>query len=318
MLTYYSESSFSESIGVLFSYSMAKRKQDDSFYIHPLIHIWARDREGIDSQKSEAKRREAFLLIASNLTQRETPEGWALERRMMPHINILGEHVKKGLEMDLVGTVNELADTYLAHGRYLEAQALFQRVLVDQERSLGMDHPSTLSTVHNMANVYQRQGEYTKALEWYQRALAGNEKSLGMDHPRTLHTVNNMAIVYKSQGEYTKALEWYQRALAGNERSLGMDHPNTLGTVHNMADVYQSQGEYTKALEWYQRALAGNEKSLGMDHPNTLSTVNNMAIVELNLQRASSTTFERSRANRGQIVLILFNLIYTTLAKRKG
>ena len=257
---------------MLFSYSMAKRKQDDSFYIHPLIHLWARDREGIDSQKSEAKRREAFLLIASNLTQRNTPEDWALERRMMPHIDILGEHVKKGLEMEYVGAVNELADTYLAHGRYLEAQALFQRVLAEQERSLGMDHPSTFDTVHNMANVYESQGEYTKALEWYQRVLAGKEKSLGKDHPSTLITVNNMAIVYQRQGEYTKALEWYQRALAGKEKSLGMDHPSTLSTVHNMAALYENQGEYTKALEWYQRSLTGKGKSLGKDHPSTLST----------------------------------------------
>ena len=95
VLTYFLESSFSESIGVLFSYSMAKRKGADSFYIHPLVHIWAREHEGKDSHESESRKREALLLIASNLTQREVPEDWALERRMMPHMNILAGHVKK-------------------------------------------------------------------------------------------------------------------------------------------------------------------------------------------------------------------------------
>ena len=150
---------------MLFSYSMAKRKETDSFYIHPLVHIWARDRGGMDSQKSESKRREALLLIASKLTQRKSPEDWALESRMMPHMNILAGHVKNDLEMDLVGAVNDLAKTYLAHGRYLESQALFHLVLAaDQKKSLGMDHPDTLCTVHNIATVYDNQGEYTKAL----------------------------------------------------------------------------------------------------------------------------------------------------------
>ena len=95
-------------------------------------------------------------MIASNLTQRATPEGWALERRMIPHMNILAEHVKMGLEMNLVGTVNELAEAYFAHGRYLEAQALFQRVLADQERSLGMDHPSTQELLSESSSKQSR------------------------------------------------------------------------------------------------------------------------------------------------------------------
>ena len=134
MLTYYSESGFSESVGVLFSYSMAKRKGADSFYIHPLVHEWARDRVGTDIQRSQSKKREALLLITSNLTEREVPEDWAFERRIMPHMNILAGHVKKDMEMDLDVVVNDLAKTYLEHGRYLEAQGLYQRVLAGEQK----------------------------------------------------------------------------------------------------------------------------------------------------------------------------------------
>ncbi|KAF8531432.1 hypothetical protein BDD12DRAFT_697349, partial [Trichophaea hybrida] len=65
-----------------------------------------------------------------------------------------------------------------------------QRALASRKKTLGRDHPDTLSTVHNMAVVFDKQEEHIKALEWYQRALNGREKTLGRDHPDTLSTVN--------------------------------------------------------------------------------------------------------------------------------
>ena len=79
-----------------------------------------------------------------------------------------------------------MAMVYVSQGEYTKALEWYQRALAAKEKSLGMDHPSTLDTVNNMANEYVSQGEYTKALELYQRALAGKEKLLGMDHTSTL------------------------------------------------------------------------------------------------------------------------------------
>ena len=45
------DSSLTESIRLLLSYSMAKRKRRDSFSIHPLVHVWARSR--LDSEPEE-------------------------------------------------------------------------------------------------------------------------------------------------------------------------------------------------------------------------------------------------------------------------
>ncbi|KAH8152885.1 uncharacterized protein LAJ45_03111 [Morchella importuna] len=181
--------------------------------------------------------------------------------------------------LETVNAVDVLVGYYDKRHRFNESLPWYERALAGREKSLGKDHPDTLTTVHSMASVFYNQGEYGKALEWYERALAGCEKSLGKDHPDTLSTVYSMASVFYNQGEYGKALEWYERALAGEEKSLGKDHPDTLSTVHSMASVFYNQGEYGKALEWYERALAGEEKSLGKDHPDTLSTVHSMASV---------------------------------------
>jgi tetratricopeptide (TPR) repeat protein len=204
-------------------------------------------------------------------------------RQLVPHAVAALEHTAVGhrhpdfkLHRNLQQRV---ADALNAIGDYRGALDWYQRALEGKEKTLGKDHPDTLSTVNKMAVMFQSQGDYGKALEWYQRALEGYEKTLGKEHPSTLGTVNNIAVVFKNQGDYGKALEWYQRALDGYEKMLGKDHPDTLSTVHNMAIVFQSQGDYGKALEWYQRALDIREKTLGKEHPFTLNTVNNMAIV---------------------------------------
>ena len=153
--------------------------------------------------------------------------------------------------------VKTLADILDYHRESTPAGKLYQWVLAREVRSLGKDHPDTLSTVNCMANVFMDQGKYDEALEWCRRALAGEERSLGKDHPNTLATVYSMAGVFKRQGKYDEALEWYRRALAGEERSLGKDHPDTLSTVSSMANLFISLGKYDEALDWNRRALAG-------------------------------------------------------------
>jgi len=77
-------------------------------------------------------------------------------------------------------------------GELEKALEWYQRALDGKEKTLGKDHPSTLSTVNNMAIVFHKQGEHEKALEWYQRALDGKEKTLGKGHPSTLKTAGRL------------------------------------------------------------------------------------------------------------------------------
>jgi len=258
---------------------MAKRKQrDDSFHIHPLVHMWARMRLGPEEQRKKAT--EAFLIVSTSVTTSaiRVLQDWEFERRIMAHIAAVEGHMKTVEMVDqrilmggyMVGYV------YSTHGQYSMALEWYRRVLAGEEKALGVDHLDTLATVHEMALVFRKQGQYSKGLEWYERALAGSEKALGVDHPDTLATVHEMALIFYMQGHYEKALEWYERVLAGYEKASGVDHPSTLATVHNMASIFKRQGQYGKALEWYERVLAREEKVLGIDHPSTQTTIHNL------------------------------------------
>ncbi|KAF8472024.1 hypothetical protein BDZ91DRAFT_487124 [Kalaharituber pfeilii] len=278
------DATLGDSIQTLSSYSMVKRQDgDDSFSIHPLIHIWTQWRLKMEPEKHTKKATEAFLMVASAIdipvSKREVKD-WVFERRILPHIIAVERQMKTLAENEAIpGAIDSLRKDYLLYGYYRKAKELCKVILAGREKALGAGHTDTLTTVNNMALVFYQQGQYNKALELYERALAGREKALGADHPDTLGTVNNMALVFKEQGQYNKALELYERALAGREKALGADHPEILATVNNMALVFYQQGQYNKALELYGRALAGYEKALGEDHPATLTTVENMASV---------------------------------------
>ena len=237
--------------------------------------MWARMR--LESEEQQKKTSKAFLIVSTAVTTGAVrkPQDWDFERQVMPHIATVGGHMEAVVTVDerLLEGGSVLGFVYEAHGQYDSALQWYRRVLDGYEKTLGVDHLSTLNSVHDMASIFRKQGQYGKALEWYERVLAGEEKALGADHPDTLTTVHNMASIFDSQGQYGKALEWYERALAGREEALGVDHPSTLTTVHNMASIFDSQGQYGKALEWYERVLAGREKALGINHPLTQGTI---------------------------------------------
>jgi Tetratricopeptide repeat len=70
-----------------------------------------------------------------------------------------------------------------------------QRGLAEREKTLEVDHPSTLISVSSLVAVLQNQGKYEEIEEINQQALAGREKALGVNHPDMLASVSSLALV---------------------------------------------------------------------------------------------------------------------------
>ncbi len=51
--------------------------------------------------------------------------------------------------------MDSLARVYLQQGRYVEAQKLFEQSLITLQKTLGVEHPSTLRTMQNVAVIYR-------------------------------------------------------------------------------------------------------------------------------------------------------------------
>ena len=171
----------------------------------------------------------------------------------------------------------DIAGVFYGHGDYIQALEWYEKALVVDEKTLGLEHPDTAATYNNIALVYQSQGDYSRALGWYERALVIYEKNLGLEHTNTATTYNNIASVYKSHGDYSRALEWYEKVLVIYEKNPGLEHHDAATTYNNIASVYKSQGDYSRALEWYGKAMVIVEKTLDFEHPHTAAIYNNIA-----------------------------------------
>ncbi|KAL7276061.1 hypothetical protein RUND412_000977 [Rhizina undulata] len=279
------ESNLNDALDSLFTYSLAKRKGSrDSFWIHPLVHAWAREHVDIATRQRNAE--DTIAMVASAIVtdkHKRSSDNWIFEQRILSHLKVcqknISEYFAGSDNMKAAEASFAIASAFSDRGYYKEAGASYQRALTGYELVLGDGHPSTLDVVSNMASMFYYQGLHDKALKWYQRALAGSEKVLGADNTSALDTALKMAVIFRNRGQYSEAIEWYGRTLAEVENTLGIDHPSTITSLDSMANIFFDRGQYEEALEHYRRTLAVCEKALGNDHPSTLTAANNMARV---------------------------------------
>jgi tetratricopeptide (TPR) repeat protein len=95
---------------------------------------------------------------------------------------------------------HHLACAYLDAGRVSEAIAIYESLLADRERILGIEHADTLFTRNNLARAYLDAGRVGGAITIYETLLADQERILGPEHPETIDTSNDLALAKQVAG----------------------------------------------------------------------------------------------------------------------
>ena len=178
---------------------------------------------------------------------------------------------------DTLMTMHNLANSYDALGRNVEALKLREHTLAMQKAKLGSDHPDTLMAMLALAKSYQALGRQTEALRLREQTLVLMKAKLGSDHPDTLTCMSGLAVSYDALGRYAEALELDEATLALRKAKLGSDHPDTLTSMSNLAETYQALGRQAEALRLREHTLALRKAKLGPDHPDTLTSMSGLA-----------------------------------------
>ena len=164
-------------------------------------------------------------------------------------------------------------------GRYGEAIAIAQEVLVIRREQLGEQHYDVAQSLNSLALLYRAQGRYGEAEPLYQQVLAIVREQLGERHSDVAVSLNNLALLYAAQGRYGEAESFYQQALGIYREQLGERHPLIARSLSNLALLYETMGRYAEAEPLYQSALDIYQEQLGNDHPNVAETLNNLALL---------------------------------------
>src|SRR5947209_5101966 len=126
-----------------------------------------------------------------------------------------------------MNSADQIAADHAAAGRYDEAIPLFEQSLARCLRTLGAEHPDTMTTRSN----------------------------LGPEHPDTLMAQENVATAYMAAGRLDDAIVLHEQTLAKQWRLLGVQHPDVLSSSANLAFAYLSVGRLDDAVRLYEPTL---------------------------------------------------------------
>ena len=144
-------------------------------------------------------------------------------------------------------------------GRLKDAEHM--RALEASNRTLGAEHPDTLTCIKNLAFCLHKMGQMKDAEPLYWRALGGRARTLG-EHPATSACANNLATCLKAMGDLKAAASqgicgWeqaHQRCRAFNYIAICQQCRGTSDWVPRRRPVGRRRAAFSRVF-WCQGPL---------------------------------------------------------------
>jgi len=282
-------------INNLVSFSLVQRKttsssKDGSFWIHPLVHLWAREitSEGIPVAPGTTPVQSAFeraICIAGkglqHIEYQKTQSDWDFDQSIETHFQILAKYLPELYNQE---THTDEIDHRFAealykigfvefHWRRCDRSERFLRASISAYEQTA-DDPCRYEAMRALARVLvDKAGHGPEGLELAQRALKGieslEENRRVNAEKRDIHRVEFMrttGILMRTNGKYNEVIQLYNEAISLAEETLGPEHFITLRMVNSLAVTLGTQGHYCKAIELYTRTLHVYSRILASGH----------------------------------------------------
>ncbi|MEU9875435.1 tetratricopeptide repeat protein [Streptomyces phaeochromogenes] len=157
-------------------------------------------------------------------------------------------------------------------GAFSAARLLHERVLDSQSRTLGPQHPDTLTSRNHLANALFGMGEPAEAIRLLRQTLEDRNCVLGRAHPDTLISRHDLACALDGTGQHAEAVSLLRQTLADRVRVLGVVHPHTLASRDSLGPALDGMGEHAEAVRLHRQTLDDRIRVLGPEHPHTVRT----------------------------------------------
>jgi serine/threonine protein kinase/tetratricopeptide (TPR) repeat protein len=159
--------------------------------------------------------------------------------------------------------------TYIALGKFADAQPHVERAVELFTAHRGADHPSTINARNSLAGLLRAQGKHARAETMFKQIAAESGACLGADSSLTLLVNYNLARLYLAQGHYDQAETLCREVLEA--RTTRRDHSDVMSSKHTLAVILQVKGKHDEAEQLYTETLKVLTAKLGADHPRVLS-----------------------------------------------
>ena len=96
--------------------------------------------------------------------------------------------------------MNRLGALHLADTKLAEAESLLVPAMEGLRRTLGPDHPESLTAMNDVASLYPALDRFDEAEHLFVQVLNGRRRVRGPDHPETLEVMSHLANLYLMLG----------------------------------------------------------------------------------------------------------------------
>ena len=158
-----------------------------------------------------------------------------------------------------------LAGIKASSGEFVQAEALYRRVLSIYERIVGTQSPIYAHELDMLGGVLALEGNLKDAEKLHLEALGINEKAPGADSIYVAESCRTLGFLYSDMGDLARADTYFRRAIAIYEK---LDNPQMLGiVVMGLAMAIGGNGDHEEATRLIEKAIPLLEKGLGDKNP---------------------------------------------------
>jgi len=194
---------FDKAMMKLQDYSLIEAGEGNGKYsLHKCVHDWTLNE--LNQQLQSELVGIAMHCIAQSVTWESEQLYWEKNREIEGHgLRLQERRIAKVIEQSQTseqdtGDLFMIGYLYSDQGKLAEVEQMFMRALKGKEKTLGVEHTSTLDIVNNLGALYRNQGKLAEAKQMYMRALKGYEKAHGSNHQTTILISRNLEILHET------------------------------------------------------------------------------------------------------------------------
>ena len=281
----------------------------EGFYLHPLVHAWARDRIPANQRKLWAHLALNTLLEAVTLPSEKGQETDSqFLRAIIPHLDecVAASPVDVKIFNSRLGKFGFIASSlilpttvqilrgqarisakcgylYALSGRFAQSAHYLSMVKDVTVQTLGYNNAMTQKAMLFLADILWGLGQLKDCISLQRQVVEVRAKRLGASHRETLQAMAKLGHSYWLNGQYTESLVVLEGTARMSSEALGAKDLDTLLVLDHLGVTLGSWHIYEKSKALHEQVLEIRADILGEDNLDTLTTMSNLAMAMLDL-----------------------------------
>jgi len=174
---------------------------------------------------------------------------------------------------DLVSSLNNLGELYMAEGKFQKATPLLQEAEKASANPKFPDKRLRATLLGNLALLADRRQDYPAAEKYYKDAQTATETSYGKSSIEYARALSNFAGLYRAEHKLKEAAPLQQESLSIREKCSGPDSLDAAREYNNLGELYLAQNKLSDAETMLNRAQKVRTAKLGETHKDVAVTL---------------------------------------------